>query len=286
MKHAVITGASTGIGRSTVSTLIHNGFHVFAGVRKQSDCVSLTTDFGDRVTPLIIDVTDSATIDQAADKVKAILGDKTLDALICNAGIAKAGPLLSQPLSAYDDVWNVNVRGLIATVQHFAPLLGVDTSRKGPPGRIVMISSVSGKQARPFLSAYSASKFAVEAVSHALRGELMPFGIKVIIIGPGPIQTPIWDKGMTQLDWQSIEGTVYEAPAKRFATLAMKLGQRGLAPEAVAHLILKVLTKRNPNVRYAILRNALMNYYLPMILPYKLVDKISAKVLGIPVKEG
>ena len=194
MQSVVITGASTGIGWATAKLLLDRGFRVFGSVRKQADADRLKNEFGANFIPLLFDVTDEAAVWPPPREVRAALGGETLAGLVNNAGIAVAGPLLELAADEFRRQMDVNVIGPIIATQAFAPLLGSDPSLKGTPGRIVMISSVAGKNGNPLTSAYSASKFGIEGMSESLRRELMLFGIDVIIVAPGAVKTPIWDK--------------------------------------------------------------------------------------------
>src|SRR5580698_387046 len=158
----VVTGASTGIGWGCVKVLTVAGFHVFGSVRKQADADRLTAEFGANVTPLLFDVTDQVAVANAARTVEQALGGKTLAGLVNNAGIAVAGPLIYLNIEEVEKQFAVNVTGPLIVTQAFAPLLGADRTRRGPPGRIVMISSVGGRNALPFAGPYAASKFAIE----------------------------------------------------------------------------------------------------------------------------
>src|SRR4029077_1950403 len=152
MKSVVVTGSSTGIGWGATKILIQNGFRVFGSVRKQADGERLQKEFGANFVPLLFDVTDAAAVQAGADKVAAALGGETLAGLVNNAGIAVAGPLLYLKIDELRHQLEVNLTGQVIATQAFAPLLGADTSRKGKPGRIVMISSVGGKTANPFMA--------------------------------------------------------------------------------------------------------------------------------------
>ena len=195
----VVTGASTGIGRAAVARAVREGCQVFASVRKQADADSLTQEFGDAVTPLLFDVADETAVKAGAAQVAQALGDKKLFGLVNNAGIAVPGPLLYLDAEDLKRQFEINVIGVHRVTQAFAPLLGADQDRTGNPGRIVMISSVGGQNGAPFVGPYAASKFALEGYSQSLRRELMLFGIDVIVIGPGAIATPIWDKAENAL---------------------------------------------------------------------------------------
>src|ERR1700688_2644043 len=191
MQSVVITGASTGIGWPTPKLLFDRGFRVFGSVRKQADAERLKREFGANFTPLLFDVTDEAAVLAAARQVRSALDGETLTGLVNNAGIAVAGPVLELSADEFRRQMDVNVIGPIITTQAFGPLLGSDSSLKGPKGRIVMISSVAGKNGNPLMSAYAASKFAIEGLSESLRREMMLFGIDVIIIAPGSVKTPL-----------------------------------------------------------------------------------------------
>ena len=194
MRSVVITGASTGIGWASAKMLLDRGFRVFGSVRKQADADRLRGEFGANFTPLIFDVTDEAAVLAAAREVRGALNGETLAGLVNNAGIAVSGPVLELAVDEFRRQMDVNLIGPIIATQAFGPLLGADPALKGPKGRIVMISSVAGRNGNPMTSAYSASKHAIEGLSESLRRELMLFGIDVIIIAPGAVKTPIWSK--------------------------------------------------------------------------------------------
>ena len=147
----VVTGASTGIGWACVKVLIASGFHVFGSVRKQADAERLAKEFGNSITPLIFDVTDEAAVAAGAKQVETALAGATLFGLVNNAGIAVPGPLLYLKVDDFKNQMAVNLTGQLIVTQAFAPLLGADRERTGAPGRIVMISSVGGKNALPFV---------------------------------------------------------------------------------------------------------------------------------------
>jgi NAD(P)-dependent dehydrogenase (short-subunit alcohol dehydrogenase family) len=262
---ALITGASTGIGRATAARLAAEGRHVFATVRRADNAPPAP------VTTLIADVTDPSALAAARDEVARRLSGAPLDALVLNAGIAMAGPLLHQPLDEIRSTLEVNVLGAIASVQAFAPLM-----RAG--GRIVAISSVSGKFAAPFVGAYAASKHALEAASDSLRRELMIHGIDVIIIEPGPIATPIWRKSVPAGDYTA---TAYRDVMERTADFIAESEARALPVERAADAVMLALTARRPRTRYVVTRNKLINFVLPRLLPDRLMDRLIAGKLGL-----
>jgi NAD(P)-dependent dehydrogenase (short-subunit alcohol dehydrogenase family) len=279
MKTVVVTGASTGIGWGCVKVLVASGARVFGSVRKQADADRLLAAFGPNFTPLFFDVTDEAAVAAGARQVAAALGGETLSGLVNNAGIAMPGPLLHLKIDDFEHQLTVNVTGQLIVTQAFAPLLGVDRSRTGAPGRIVMISSVGGKNAMPFLGAYSASKFALEGMSESLRRELMPFGIDVIIVAPGTVATPIWDKA-DSLDVTPFADTPYAAALGKLKALMVANGRKGLPVEKLGETVKAALTLSNPKTRYTVAPNPLQNL-MATTLPKRIVDNIIARQLGL-----
>jgi hypothetical protein len=279
MKSVVITGASTGIGWATAKLLLDRGFRVFGSVRKQADADRLKGEFGANFTPLIFDVTDEAAALAAAREVRNSLNGETLSGLVNNAGIAVAGPVLELSADEFRRQMEVNVIGPIITTQAFGPLLGSDPSLKGPKGRIVMISSVAGKNGSPLTSAYSASKHAIEGLSESLRRELMLFGIDVIIVAPGAVKTPIWSKA-DEVDISAYRNSPYFPALKGMRKYMLKLGETGLPAEKIAERIAEALTSAHPKVRYQITPEP-MRYLMMSILPKRMLDRIMAKRLRL-----
>ncbi|MGO9423512.1 SDR family NAD(P)-dependent oxidoreductase [Roseiarcus sp.] len=277
-KTVVVTGASTGIGWGCVKVLTEDGWRVFAAVRRTEDAERLTAAFGDAVRPLILDVTDSKGVAAAASEVDAALGGKTLAGLVNNAGIAVAGPLLHLKIEAFERQLAVNLTGPLIVTQAFAPLLGADRSRSGPPGRIVMMSSVGGLSAPPFVGAYSASKFGLEGLSESLRRELMLYGIDVVIINPGVVATPIWGKsGRVNADFA---GTPYAAAVAKVKATMLAMGKAGLPPERIGEAVRTALSAQRPKVRYIVTPTPLQDFFARN-LPKRLVDRLMADRLGL-----
>jgi len=279
MQSVVITGASTGIGWATAKLLLGRGFRVFGSVRKQADADRLRGEFGANFTPLLFDVTDEAAVLAAAREVRAALGGETLFGLVNNAGIAVAGPVLELSVDEFRRQMDVNVVGPVIATQAFGPLLGSDPSLKGPKGRIVMISSVAGKSGNPLMSAYAASKFAIEGLSESLRREMMLFGIDVIIIAPGAVKTPIWSKA-EQVDISAYRNSPFFPALERIRKFMLRLGETGLPAEKIAEAIADALTSANPQLRYQITPDP-MRHLITAVLPKRMVDKIIAKRLGL-----
>jgi NAD(P)-dependent dehydrogenase (short-subunit alcohol dehydrogenase family) len=279
MKSVVITGASTGIGETTAKYLAAQGFKVYGSVRKPEDGARLKQEIGGNFEPLIFDVTDEKAVHEAAKKVRADLGGQTLAGLVNNAGIAVPGPFLETSLDKWRKQFEANVIGLVATTQAFTPLLGADLSLKGEPGRIVMISSVAGKRGNPFAGPYSASKHAVEGLSESLRREMLLFGIDVIVIGPGPIKTPIWGKGAAP-DFSKLGESPYRGPLEAAYNFMQGLGKNGLPPEDVAKLIHHALTGSSVKTRYTITPGKFQRWIINM-LPVRMSDRIIANRLNL-----
>jgi NAD(P)-dependent dehydrogenase (short-subunit alcohol dehydrogenase family) len=280
MKTVVVTGASTGIGWATAKLLLSREFRVFGSVRKQADADRLKSEFGADFTPLVFDVTDEPAVLAAAREVRAALNGEKLAGLVNNAGIAIGGPVLGLPADEFRRQMEVNVIGPIIVTQAFGPLLGADPELKGPPGRIVMISSVAGKTGNPLTSAYAASKHALEGLSESLRRELLLFGIDVIIVAPGPVKTPIWSKGQEAADLSRYQNSPYRPALEKVTAFMTHLEAIGLPPERIAERICDALTLPKPKVRYHIAPDT-MRHVLAAVLPKRMMDRIIAKRLGL-----
>jgi NAD(P)-dependent dehydrogenase (short-subunit alcohol dehydrogenase family) len=279
MRSVVVTGASTGIGWASAKLLLEKGFRVFGSVRKEADAERLKGEFGNNFTPLKFDITDEAAVLAGAREVRAALNGETLAGLVNNAGIAVAGPVLGLSADEFRRQMDVNVIGPIIATQAFGPLLGSDPSLKGAKGRIVMISSVAGKNGNPLTSAYSASKHALEGLSESLRRELMLFGIDVVIVAPGPVKTPIWSKA-EEVDISSYQNSPYFPALQKVRAFMLQLGSIGLPAEKIAETVYEALTTPHPKVRYQVTPDP-MRHIITTYLPKRMVDKIIAKRLGL-----
>jgi NAD(P)-dependent dehydrogenase (short-subunit alcohol dehydrogenase family) len=280
-KDVVVTGVSTGIGWGTTRVLISKGFRVFGSVRKQADAERLQKEFGDGFVPLIMDITDAAAVHQAAQKVGSMMGDRNLVGLVNNAGMVVSGPLLYLKLSEYRRQLEVNTIAPLVVIQAFAPLLGTDKKRQGPAGRIVNITSSGAKVAIPLLGAYSASKFGLEGMTDALRRELMLFGIDVVIIEPGTVNTAMYDKGEKE-DLSEFKQTEYWAAVQKFQKwIVNEARTNGLAPERLGEAVHVALTTAKPKARYAVIPQRFKNWTLPRFLPTRMLDAVFAKQLGL-----
>lgn len=278
----LITGASTGIGRTTAQHLDSLGFNVFAGVRKQADADSLRAQASERLTPVIIDVTDEASIESAVAEVKSAVGERGLVGLFNNAGIGVGGPLEFVPVEELRRQMEVNLIGQVAVTQVCLPLL------RAGQGRIVFTGSIGGRVASPMLGPYSASKFALEAVTDSLRLELQPWDIWVSILEPGMIATDIWEKGTTDIsearerlgeDGERLYGDALNSYEKRF----MDRGARdGIPPEKVAKAVEHALTAKRPRTRYLVGADAKIMARAKRLLSDRAFGRIAARMLGQP----
>lgn len=276
MRAVVVTGASTGIGRGSAAVLLQKGFRVFGSVRSRDDADRLAGELGERFAPLFFDITDPEAVRRSAGAVAEALAGEPLFGLVNNAGIAVPGPLLYLDIEEFRRQLEVNVTGQLIVTQAFAPLLQSSGAQK--PGRIVMISSVGGRTASPFIGAYNASKFALEGMSESLRRELMLQDIDVIVVAPGAIATPIWDKA-EQMDIARYSDTPYAASLKAVRDHMLTNGRKGLRPEQVGRLVWRALTTAKPKTRYVITPDPLQNL-LANSLPKRLVDRMIAARLG------
>ncbi len=269
----LITGASSGIGKACALHLDESGFRVFAGVRKPDDAQALAREASSRLTPVFLDVTDSASIAAALETVESDVGEAGLAGLVNNAGVVAAGPMEFVRLEKVRQAIEVNVLGQIAVTQAFLPLL-----RKGQ-GRVVNMSSVSGFIAAQLVGPYSISKFALEAFSDVLRRELLPWGIHVSIIEPGRINTPIWEKSASVADDLMAyipprAHELYGKALKNFIDSSLDEKQVGTPPEAVARAVAHALTARRPKIRYVVGLDAKMVAVFLKWIPTQWVDKL------------
>ncbi len=189
MANVFITGTSSGIGRDAAIRLDRLGHRVFAGVRRQADGDELAASASERLTPVICDVSDPASVEDAARRIDEAVGAEGLQGLVNNAGVARAGPLEHLPIDEWRSQFEVNVIGQVAVTKAM-----LATIRRGH-GRICFVGSVSGRLGSPLMGPYAGSKFAIEGIAQSLREELRPWRIPVSVVEPGPIKTPIWEKG-------------------------------------------------------------------------------------------
>lgn len=279
----LVTGTSTGIGAATAAHLATNGFHVFAGVRREADGETLRALAPGNLTPLILDVTDEAAISAAAATVADAVGNRGLAGLVNNAGIAKPAPIEFQPLADFRTQLEVNLFGPVAMIQAFLPLI----RRAG--GRIVNVGSIGGLLVLPLNGAYSASKFGIRAVSDALRLELRQWSIHVSLIEVAPVKTAIFDKTYAELDrleqrLGEAGYRLYEEQAAAVRTATEKAAADADPPLVIAKAIADALTSDKPKTRYLVGHGG-KQVAVAAALPDRARDRALARELGLPKPE-
>jgi NAD(P)-dependent dehydrogenase (short-subunit alcohol dehydrogenase family) len=282
----VVTGSSTGIGRTTVFALARAGFYVLAGVRKDADAASITEEaskagVAERIEPILLDVTDESHIKSLASRLNQLGEGDELFGLVNNAGTAYAGPIEALSRDVWEKQFATNFIGPTMVTAALIPSL-----RKSK-GRIVSVGSVAGRASLPFMAPYVSSKFAMEGWTDALRIELAPDGIQVSIVEPGAISTPIWDKGAGH--GREVAESLSPALRQRYGP-SMEAMEKASArsatgatsPDAVARVITRAMTAKKPRSRYLMGRDARLQVFLRAILPNRTVDAILVRVLGLP----
>jgi NAD(P)-dependent dehydrogenase (short-subunit alcohol dehydrogenase family) len=278
LKAVLVTGASTGIGRTCALHLDAVGWRVFAGVRRPEDGAALEERGSERLLALPLDVTDASSIEGAVRVVDDALGaPAALHALVNNAGVSEGGPLELIEMERLRHQFEVNVVGTVAVTQAFLPML------RRAPGRIVNVGSIQGFMALPFSGAYAASKHALEALSDSLRRELRPWGIAVSLLEPGAVATEMWDKSLTAAEGRLAAGgprqELYAERGRRMLARVAK-ERRGRPPEAVARVIEHALTARRPPARYRVGADAKVVRLLTWLLPDRVLDSMFSRALG------
>jgi NAD(P)-dependent dehydrogenase (short-subunit alcohol dehydrogenase family) len=275
-RSVVVTGASTGIGRATVGELVAAGFQVWATVRRESDATSLHEEFGDAVTTLLVDLEDHASVRAAGERVCAA---GPLWGLVNNAGAALPGPLELLPIEVFRRQLDINLVGQLLMTQVMLPGLFAAAEQLGE-ARIVMIGSVGGRIAGPILGAYHAAKHGLVGLAGALRAELAPSRIRVLLIEPGAIATPIWGRGGAFGDelvsrYPAAVQQRYAGQMERAREMARHGQAKGLPPEVPARVILSALTTVNPKPRQSVGRDARVVAVLVRLLPFRLVYRLA-----------
>jgi NAD(P)-dependent dehydrogenase (short-subunit alcohol dehydrogenase family) len=275
----VITGTSTGIGRACALHLDAAGFEVFATVRREEDADRLRAE-RPRIHTLVVDVTDEDGVRAAAREVDGVVGDRGLAGLVNNAGTSVAGPLEFLPLDELRRQLEVNLVAHVGVTQAFLPAI------RRARGRILNITSVGGRIVNPFMGPYHASKWGLEAVTDAQRKELRPWGIRVIAIEPGSIDTEIWKKGIAQ--GEELAAALPEEGKRLYGDKipkAMQFGQRvadhGQPAESVAKAVERALTAKRPRSRYVVGADARALIALNQVLPDRAVDALESRMMGI-----
>jgi short-subunit dehydrogenase len=269
----VVTGASTGMGAASARELARRGFHVLAGVRRQVDADALTAEGLKNLEPHILDITVDSHVAAIAERVAGDRLHRPLRALINNAGIAINAPVEMLPMVQWRRQFEVNLFGQIAMTQ--APLPALLSSS----GTVVNISSVGGKFALPTYSAYAGSKFALEAVSDALRREISHTGIKVVVVEPGAVKTEMAERGIATAEGLKANMTAaqrarYGDVAAAVAGQARSFNDTGVSAEHAAKVIAKAATASHPRTRYTIGRDAAILVRVIRVVSDRRLDRI------------
>ncbi len=273
MKTIFITGISSGIGKAAAVAFLNRGDYVIGTVRDEKSVSELSAQYPDKIILIKIDLSK---LDQISEIPNFLQKNKVeyIDILINNAGVAVAAPFQFQNFSEITEIIQINVLSLLKLTQVLIPFI-----QKSTDGRIINITSVSGVNGTPFLAAYCASKHAVEGFSESLRRELNIYGIKVMIIGPGSVQTPIWDKGFDKIK-ELYNKTIYKNSFEKFISFAMNEKENALAPEIIVNNILQASLLKKPKIRYSPVPNPIQNFILS-ILPKRIQDQINYKFLSL-----
>lgn len=272
-----ITGVSSGIGFATADFFLKQGFKVVGTYKHANDTEYFEKNFSKQFVGYQVDVTDFAKVDAIPEFFKKN-GIAAVDFLVNNAGVALAGPIEYQKFSELQNMIQINVVAVMKMTQVLLPFL-----KKAEQGRIVNISSVSGKNGTPFLGGYCASKHAIEGFSETLRRELNLYGMKVSIVGPGSVNTPIWNKGINVVA-NAFDATEYRNPFHKFINFVENEIQHALPVEMVVKDIHHALTNSNPKFRYAPVPRKFQNWYLPKLFPLRIYDYLMCKTLGLNKK--
>lgn len=272
----VVTGASTGLGAATARALADRGYHVLAGVRSNADADRIRHD---RVEPVTLDVTRGDDIARLVARIDA--SGERLRALVNNAGLAANAPVETLPLDDWRAVFEVNVFGTVSMTQALLPALRRDS------GRVVNISSIGGKIAMPAFGAYSASKFALEAMSDSLRQELARQGVAVVVIEPGGMRTEMGARGTAaaarQRDRMTTEQrALYDDTMSAFLRYAETLDRTGLAADEAARTVVNAVSAPRPRTRYTIGREAAVLSRLLRVVTDRTLDRMIATTLRAP----
>ena len=283
MKSIVITGTSTGIGYACSKHFIEKGYKVFGSVRNDNDANRVSNELGSNFVPLMIDVTDETAVKESVKVVENQIGDQKLSGLINNAGLGVMGTIQSLSAEQFKYQFDVNVLGVFHCCQAYLDLLGADKNRKGDPGKIINISSVSGEIGMPFMSAYNMSKFGLEGFSEGIRRELLMYGIDVVVIAPGPVKTPIWNKLMQKNEAKRYDNSDYRESVSKLMRMSENMEKAGVEASVIAERAFSVIENIKNKTRYRIDPTRMQNIML-QLFPKRVADRMIAKRMKI-IKE-
>ena len=284
MKHIAITGVSSGIGYEVARHFLDQGDVVFGSVRKPADRQRLEEEFGDNFHALLFDVTDHKAIQVAAEQVQSILGDRLLTALVNNAGMALAGPLQLIDDDRFEQQLRINVVGLRYVINAFLPMLGATLDRPASqsPGKIINMSSISGILNSPINGSYSIAKHAMESIGEVYRRELMMYGIDVVSIQPGPIQSRIWEKNIGSMS--DFADSDYASMIEKTDEIMMQARKNALPASVIAKLVERIIKNSRPRTAYIVHTKTWPVYIISHLLPSRWVDRLMQRQLGDPAE--
>jgi NAD(P)-dependent dehydrogenase (short-subunit alcohol dehydrogenase family) len=275
-KTILITGCSTGLGFAAARAFAERGYRVIATVRSEADGRRVEGQKNGSIQSVLCDVTVNEQVAELPGAIRRITGDGVLDGLINNAGVLlPPSPVEFLNLEDVRAQFDVNVFGMMAVTIAVLPFLGTNPVRR-PAGRIINISSIEGKVASPFISSYAATKHAIEGFSHSLRRELQLFGIKVIIVAPGGIQSEMFRKHQVP----PLVGTAYEGVFRKLEGLVKQMEKESATAEEVARFLVRVFEARRPKARYGHAR-ALADSPWTILIPDLWWDAIMSRMLGL-----
>ena len=278
MRSVLVTGAGRGIGYAVAKRLAATGWHVYAGVREIASGDKLVHELGPNVTPLILDVTDAAQIESAVEQLPG-----QLEALVNNAGIAINAPVESVPIDELRRQFEVNVFGTIAVTQAVLPKI------RAAKGRVVFISSISGRIATPWSGPYCGSKFALEALVDALRMEVNPWGIEVSLVEPSATDTDMWGEILVDFD-ATVGGlapeqrNLYATHTKGMRRTLKTMQKTTVSPEHVVKCVERALTAKRPRARYPVGVPSRVQLAASAVTPTRVNDFVLSRATGIPRK--
>ena len=282
MRAVLITGVSSGIGESIADELLStNEFIVIGSVRNVDDAKNLKDQY-ENFYEVIFDVTNKEAILKGKIEVEKILKENNsyLSCLINNAGIAVGGPIRYLDVDFFRHQFEVNFFGLIEVTKIFLDLL-IDSNKYKMKNKIINIGSISGKRSYPFVAPYTSSKHALEGFSDSLRRELMIHELDVILLEPGPIKTPIWDK-VPDIEKNPFLNTEYGESLRKFNKGYLKAVEaEGFPPKIIGEKVLDIMQTNKPKTRYVITPKIIKNYFIPGFLPDRWVDRMVGKMLGL-----
>jgi NADP-dependent 3-hydroxy acid dehydrogenase YdfG len=273
----LITGATSGIGRDAAMRLAGAGHLVLAGGRRADALTELARVSGGRVEPLVLDVTDPASVEAAGDLVERRTGGRGLDVLVNNAGYALPGPLEALAEADLRELFDTNLFGLLSVTRAFLPAM-----RARGQGRVVNVGSIMGRVAMPLLGAYNASKHAVAAVTDALRMELAPFGVTVVLVEPGAIRTGFAARALAGLAPYRGAGSPYAAALAGTDAAWARVYRLAPGPASAGRAIARAATAGHPAPRYVVPARDRLVVAALAALPTVAADAAKRRIMGIP----